>query len=173
MDRNQKENLIADVNSRLQKAEATFIVDYQGLNVEEMNRLRNDLRKSNTEIQVAKNRLLKLASENTGTECIKDDFVGPNALVISYDDIVAPAKVLMDLSKDMNHLEVKTGQISGKPISTDEIKRLAELPSRDQLLSQVLSVMQAVPTSFVRVLNAVPTGLVNVLKAVEDKKNEE
>jgi len=170
LDRNQKELLIADVNSRLKKAQATFLVDYQGLNVEEMNKLRSELRKSGTEIQVAKNRLLKLASQDTGTEAIKDNFIGPNALVISYDDVVAPAKVLSDLSKILDKLEVKAGQILGKPLNMDEIKKLAELPSRDQLIAQVLSVMQAVPTSFVRVLNAVPVSLLNVLKAIEDKK---
>ena len=170
MDRNQKEILIADVKSRLKKAQATFLVDYQGLNVDEMNKLRSELRKSGTEIQVAKNRLLKLASQDTGTEAIKDSFMGPNALVISYDDIVAPAKVLVDLSKILKNLEIKVGQISGKPINSDEIKVLAELPSRDQLIAQILSVMQAVPTSFVRVLNALPVSLLNVLKAIEEKK---
>ena len=70
----------------------------------------------------------------------------------------------------MDKLEVKAGQILGKPLNMDEIKKLAELPSRDQLIAQVLSVMQAVPTSFVRVLNAVPVSLLNVLKAIEDKK---
>ncbi|MFC1820027.1 50S ribosomal protein L10, partial [Thermodesulfobacteriota bacterium] len=100
--------------------------------------------------------------------------VGPCALTITYDDdIIAPAKALVDLSKEMKDLKLKTGQISGKPMDVDAIKRLAQLPGRDQLLAQALSVMQAVPTSFVRVLNGVMINLLNVLKAIESCKGDE
>ncbi len=171
MDKAQKEQLVEDINGRLQKAQGTFLVDYQGLDVEAMNKLRNELRDTGTEIQVAKNRLLKLACKDTETESIIDKFVGPTAIAISYEDVVSPAKVLVGLSKDYKKLDIKYGQISGKPVDVDKIKKLAELPNRDQLLAQTLSVMQAVPISFVRVLNGVTVNLLNVLKAIEEKKN--
>ncbi|MBW2610383.1 MAG: 50S ribosomal protein L10 [Deltaproteobacteria bacterium] len=173
MDKEEKEQFVADMNSRLKKAKATFLVDYQGLDVETMNRLRSELRKIGAEFQVVKNRLLKLASRDTETESIKDQFVGPCGLAITYDDIVAPAKVLVDLNKDLKELKIKIGQMSGKPMELDAIKRLAALPGRDQLIAQVLAAMQAVPTSLARALNGVILNLLNVLKAIESNKGNE
>ena len=172
MKKSDKEKFIVDVKGRLEKACATFLVDYQGLNVEDMNLLRNELRKHDIEFKVVKNRLLKLACEDTGTASMKEHFQGPCGLAISYDDAVAPAKILVEQGKTFKNLDIKVGQIAGKLIDFDGIKRLAELPSRDALLSQVLSAMQAVPTSFVRVLNGVILNLLYALKAIEKEKNE-
>ena len=172
MDKDTKKAFIDQMNERLKKAQATYVVDYQGLDVESMNRIRGELRKINAEFYVVKNRLLKLASKDTETESIADQFVGPCALAVTYDDVVAPAKVLVDLEKELNKLEIKVGQTSGKTMDTDGIKRLAKLPGREQLLAQVLSAMQAVPTSFVRVTNGVLVNLMNVLKAIETAKQE-
>ena len=173
MEKNKKELFVAEMNGRLKRAQATFLVDDQGIDVESMNRIRGELRKIGTEFQVVKNRLLKLASQDTGSESIRDQFVGPCALAITYDDIVAPAKTLMDLSKDIAKLEVKGGQISGKPLDIAAIKRLAQLPGRDQLIAQALSAMQAIPASLVRVLNGVILNLMYVLKAIEATKAHE
>ena len=173
MNRNEKEAFITDMKDRLERAEAIFLVDYKGLNVEAMNRLRGELRKIDTEFHVVKNRLMKRASEGTAAEAIQDAFTGPCALVINYDDAVAPAKILIGMRKDYKDLELKIGQISGKPITVDAIKRLAELPGRDQLLAQVLSAMQAVPTSLARALNGVITNLLNVLKAIETNRSND
>ncbi|MFZ7111923.1 MAG: 50S ribosomal protein L10 [Desulfatiglandales bacterium] len=172
MNKSQKEAFITSMKDRLGKAQATFLVDYQGLDVESLNGLRNELRKVDTEFQVVKNRLLKIASRDTETAAMTDHFVGPCALAISYEDGVAPAKVLINKSKEHSKLEVKFGQISGKIIDFEGIKRLAELPSRDVLLAQVLSAMQGVPTSLVRVLSGVMSNLLNVLKAIENQKSE-
>lgn len=170
MNRQEKETFVADMKSRLEKAEATFLVDYKGLDVETFNTLRGELRKSETELEVVKNRLLKLASKDTETAMLEQYFEGPCALVINYEDAIAPAKTLVEQSKTHKHLEIKVGQMSGQLIDEAGIKRLAQLPSREILLSQALSVMQAVPTSFVRVLNGVMVNLLNVLKAVEEQK---
>jgi len=170
LDKKNKRILIEEMNDRLKKAQATFVVDYQGLDVESMNKIRGELRKVDVEFCVIKNRLLKLASKDTDTEAIAGEFIGPCALAITYDDIVAPAKALVDLEKDLKELDLKVGQMSGKMIDLDGIKKLAKLPGREQLLSQVLSAMQAVPTSFVRVTNGVLVNLMNVLKAIETEK---
>jgi large subunit ribosomal protein L10 len=170
--REEKEALVADMAERLEKAEATFLVDYQGLNVEMMTALRKDLRKNQAEFHVVKNRLLKLACKESGTSAIKEHFVGPCALAISYGDVVAPAKVLVEQEKKFERLKVKIGQVGGKVVDHDGIKRLAELPGREILLAQALSAMQAVPGSLVRVLHAVISNFLNVLKAVETKKSE-
>jgi len=171
--REDKEIFVAHMKGRLQKAKAIFLVDYQGLNVEAMNKVRRELKKIDSEFFVVKNRLLKLACQDTDAESIKEHFVGPCALAITYDEVIAPAKALVGLSKDYGKLDVKIGQMSGRPMDSNAIKRLAELPGRDALLSQVLSSMQAVPSSLVRALNGVVVNLLNVIKAIETKKNNE
>ncbi len=170
MEKKEKEQFIADMSERLKKAQAAFIVDYQGLNVESMTKVRGELRKKNVDFHVVKNRLLKISSRGTGTEAIKDHVVGPCAIAITYGDVVAPAKVLVEQAKKVENLKIKIGQISGKVIDFEAIKRLAELPGKEVLLARTLSAMQAVPASFVRVLNGVMLSLLNVLKAVENKK---
>ena len=102
-----------------------------------------------------------------------DRFSGPCALTLAYDEVISPAKVLVEREKKLDHLTIKGGQISGKFIDFKEIKRLAELPSRDVLLAQALSAMQAVPASVVRVLNAVMVNFLNVLKAIENQKKDQ
>ena len=172
MKREEKEALVAEMAERLKRAQATYLVDYQGLTVEIMNALRKDLRKNKAEFQVVKNRLLKLACKETGASAIKEHFVGPCALTISYDDVVAPAKVLLAYAKKSERLKLKVGQIGGKMFDHEGIKRVAELPARDVLLAQALSAMQAVPGSLVRVLHGVVAKVLHVLKAIESKKSE-
>lgn len=172
MNKEEKEKFVTDFNRRLKKAEGVFLVNYQGLNVEAINRLRNELKKTGSEFQVAKNRLLKLASKETETELIKDYMEGPSAIALAYDDVVSPAKVFVEFSKTYEQLKIKCGQISGKVIDKDAIKRLSELPGRDVLLAQVLAAMKAVPASFVYILYAVISNLLNVLKAIEEQKGK-
>lgn len=168
MDRRQKENLVADMKDRLQNAQAAFLVDYQGLDVETLNRLRRELRQTGSAFQVVKNRLMKLACQDTETESLKEHFVGPCALTIAHDDVVAPAKVLVDFCKTQKNVELKVGHISGRIMDANAIRRLAELPGREVILAQTLSVMKEVPTSLVRVLNGVVVSFLNVLKAIGD-----
>ncbi|MFO8088339.1 MAG: 50S ribosomal protein L10 [Desulfatiglandaceae bacterium] len=170
MKKTEKEKFVAELHSRLQNTAGTFLVDYQGLNVDAMNKLRNELRKAGAEFQVVKNRLLKLASRETPSEVIQSDMTGPSGITLASDDVVAPAKVLVDFAKEFSHLKIKSGQISGKASGPDGIKKLAELPGRDVLLAQTLSAMQAVPASFVRVLNGVTVKFINVLRAIEQQK---
>lgn len=172
MNRQDKKELVDNLHERLQKAQGSYLVDYQGLEVESMNQLRRDLRQANAEFAVVKNRLLKLASKDTDTEQILDLMQGPTAIALTYGDVVAPAKALVDFAKKFKNLEIKGAQISGKQVDVPGVRQLAALPGRDVLLAQTLSVMQAVPTSFVRVLNGVTGQFMNVLKAIEEKKSE-
>ncbi len=172
MNRQQKVKLVSELHEKLKSAKAAFLVDYKGLDVKSMSALRRQLREVNTEMKVVKNRLLKLASKGTNTESIQDAMKGPSAIVISYEDVVAPAKILVNFSKENENLKIKKGQLTGKVLDFEKIKQLAELPSREQLLAQTLSVMMAVPASFVRVLNGVIVKFLNVLKAIEEQKKE-
>ena len=170
MDRKEKEKVVAVLKERLGRACGTFIVDYQGLNVESLTKLRRELREANIEFQVVKNSLLSIASQDTDVAVLKDYIVGPCALAITYDDVAMPAKVLTKFIQDYEALEIKIGQINGKVIELPSIKRLAKLPSREVLLSQVLFSLSSVPTSFVRLLSEMLRRLVSVLEAIQRQK---
>jgi len=172
MDRKEKEEFVTGLRRRLEKAQGTFLLEYKGLNVEAINRLRRELKSADAEFHVVKNRLLKLASQGTETVLIKDHMQGPSAIAITCEDLIGPAKTLVDFAKDFEPLKIKCAQISGKVIDLEAIKRLAGLPGKPVLLAQVLSAMNAVPTSLARVLNGVVAKMLNVLKAIEHQKGE-
>jgi large subunit ribosomal protein L10 len=170
MEREEKKAFVENLHSRLEKSEGIFLVDYKGLDVEALNRLRTELRGVNAQFQIVKNRLLKLACENTDTEMLKEYMQGPSAIALSSEDVVGSAKILVNFAKDFEKIQFKGGVISGRVVDKNLIERFAELPGRDVLLAQALSAMQAVPASLVRVLNGVLTQLLYVLKAIEQQK---
>ncbi len=170
MDIKEKKRIADDLQERFKKSTLVILTDYKGLDVLSMNALRRKLREVNVEYQVAKNSLLVRASEGNDVNLIKDRFKGPSAIALSHGDPVAPAKVLTDFVKENKNFEIKVGVLNGKVVDSDGIKALSSLPSREVLLAQVLSTMNAVPTSLVRALNDVPRRLLNVLQAIKDQR---
>ena len=166
----KKKEIVDELKQRLARAQVTILTDYKGLNVAAINDLRRKLREENIEFQVVKNTLLLRAAEGTDTALMKDQFTGPSAIALSYEDPVAPAKVLTQFAKDNKALEIKAGVMSGKFLDFTDLKALAELPSREVLLGQLVGVLHNVPTSFVRVLAEVPRQMLNVLNAIKDQK---
>lgn len=173
MNREDKQAIVADLSGKFAKAKIAVVSDYRGLTVSTLEQLRRELKKNNAEIRVAKNTLLRRAVQDTPFEGMQEHLTGTTAVTVSYDDPVAPAKILTDFAKDHPQLEIKTAVLEGKTLSFDDLKALSSLPSKEVLLAQVMSVMLAVPTSFVRVINAVPQGFVNVLQALQEKKEKE
>ncbi|MGD9367302.1 MAG: 50S ribosomal protein L10 [Desulfobacteraceae bacterium] len=165
-----KKQFVEGLKERLERSMVVILTDYKGLNVEAMTELRAKLREAQVEYQVIKNTMLRLASEGTAVEAIKESFVGPSAIALSYDDPVAPAKVLTEFAKANDKLEIKIGVMDGRVLDLSAIKALSDLPSREQLLATVLSAMNAVPTSLVTALSDVPRRMVNVLQAIKDQK---
>jgi large subunit ribosomal protein L10 len=166
----EKKQFVQELKECFEKAKIAILTDYKGLDVEAMTELRSKLREASIEYRVIKNTMLRLASEGTGIEPIKESFVGPSAIALSYDDPVAPAKVLTDFAKANEKLEIKIGVMDGKVLDPASIKALSDLPSREQLLAMVLSAMNAVPTSLVTALSDVPRRMLNVLNAIKDQK---
>jgi large subunit ribosomal protein L10 len=167
----EKKKLIAEnLKEKFSKSKVVIVTDYKGLDVMAINALRRKLREENIDYQVAKNTLLIRASEGTDVAVIKKYFVGPSAIAISYEDPVAPAKVLTEFAKENQKLEIKAGVMGNRVLDAAAIKSLAFLPSREVLLGQVLSAMNGVPTAFVRVLNGVTGNFLNVLTAIKDQK---
>jgi large subunit ribosomal protein L10 len=165
-----KKELVEKLNKRILESQISILVDYKGLDVEAMTRLRTELRKERVQLEVVKNTLLSIASKGTDCEQIKDTFLGPNALATCKDDAVAPARILTRFAKDNDKLEIKIGVMNGAVMTLEDIKALSKLPAREVLLSQLLSVMQAVPTGMVRVLSEVPRSFAGVIKAIADQK---
>ncbi len=173
MNREQKSAEVDDLKGRFAKAKIAIATDYRGLTVADFQDLRIELRKNNSQIRVAKNTLLKRAVQDTSFEQLQEHFTGTTAITVSYDDPVAPAKVLTAFSKDHDEMVIRGGMLDGKTLTVDDLLALSKLPSREVMLSQLLSVMQAVPTSFVRVLNAVPSSFVYALQAIKESKEQE
>ncbi len=167
---NEKEMLVNELHERLSRSKVAILTDYKGLDVTSLTNLRRELREADIEYQVVKNTLLKKASKDTDIALMEDFFKGPTAIALSFDDPVAPAKILSKFAKDNEKLEIKIGVLDGKLLEIKDIEALSSLPSKDALLGQLLSVMNGVPTSFVRVLNEVPRSMLNVLQAIKDQK---
>lgn len=165
-----KKKIVEELREKFLKAKVVITTDYKGLDVAVLSELRKKLREAGVEYKVVKNTLLVRASEGTDIALIRESFKGPSAVAISYDDPVAPAKVLKKFTDEYKRPEIKVGVLNGKFLDLNGIKALADLPSREILLARLLATMNGVPTSFVRVLNAIPSGLMNVLQALKDKK---
>jgi large subunit ribosomal protein L10 len=146
--REEKVQLVAEISQKLRDSKSTIITDYRGLNVAEVTELRKKLREAGVEFKVYKNTLARRATKEAGLEAIDVHLTGPTAIAFSYDDLVAPAKILSDFAKEHKALEIKGGVVEGRVISDKEVSALAALPSREGLLSMLLSVLQAPMRNF-------------------------
>ena len=140
-----KKKIVEDLKKKFATTKVVIVTDYKGLNVAQMTELRRNLSEAKVEFQVVKNTLLTRASKDTDAELLADVFKGPSGIALSFDDPVAPAKILTQFAKDNKKLEIKAGVMNGKMMNLDAITALSKLPSREELLAQVLSTMNAVP----------------------------
>jgi large subunit ribosomal protein L10 len=173
LDRSKKEHVVAELQEKLKDVKLAILADYSGLDVEKITALRNDLRKSGAEVRVIKNTLFKIAAQDTDYRLLDDYLVGPLAVIMNFDDVVEPTKALVNFAKKNEKLELKIGVMNGKSLTVEDIKTLSELPSREVLLGQFLSVLVSAQTSLVRVLSGVPRQFVQVLEAYRAKKEQQ
>ncbi|EFI66295.1 50S ribosomal protein L10 [Lysinibacillus sp. HST-98] len=150
-----KQVQVQEITEKFQGAASVVVVDYRGLNVAQVTELRKQLREAGVEFKVYKNTLTRRAAEAAGLEGINDVLVGPNAIAFSNEDVVAPAKIINEFAKKNEALEIKAGIIEGTISSVEDVKALAELPSREGLLSMLLSVLQAPVRNFALATKAV------------------
>lgn len=141
--REDKVVLVDEITQKLRDSKSTIVTDYRGLNVGEVTELRKRLRDAGIEYRVLKNTMTRRATAEVGMSDLDSYLTGPTAIAFSFDDVVAPAKILNDFAKEHKALEIKAGIVEGRVISQDEVLELATLPSRDGLLSMLLSVLQA------------------------------
>ncbi|MBU3915630.1 50S ribosomal protein L10 [bacterium] len=174
MERSTKELMIKEYSKLFSSAITGVLVDYKGINVEDLTELRKTLNEKSSKFKVLKNSLAKIAATGTPFERLCDHLVKTRALVYSDEDVAAPAKIMSEAAKKNDNLKLIAGiLVSGKKgelLDNQGIIKLGNLPSREELLVQLLYVMNAPVTNFVRVLNEVPSSFVRVLQAVADSK---
>jgi large subunit ribosomal protein L10 len=151
----EKQQAVAVIAAKIAESSSTVVADYRGLNVAQVTELRKQLREAGIDFQVLKNSLVRRATEGTDYVELNDILTGPTAIAFSKDDAVAPAKILNDFAKKNDALKLKGGIVEGKVVSMEEVKALAELPSREGLLSMLLSVLQAPMRNFALAVKAV------------------
>lgn len=150
-----KQEAVEVVAAKLRESVTTVVADYRGLNVAQVTEPRKQLREAGIEFQVLKNTLLRRATAAAELTELDAVLTGPTAIAFGKDDAVSAAKILNDFAKKNNALELKGAVVEGRVIGVEEIKALAELPSREGLLSMLLSVLQAPVRNFALAVKAV------------------
>lgn len=168
----EKQQTIDELNDVFNRAKSTLLAHYHGISATDMAVLRTHMRERAVDFRVIKNTLAKRAVKGTPLENLESEFKGPVSLLVSFDDAVAPAKALSEYAKSgvKKSPEVVAGIVEGRQVSPAEVKAIAELPSKEVLLSQMLSVMNGPTTNFVGVFSALLRKLVGTLDAIKDKK---
>src|SRR5687768_2421548 len=163
--------MVSEVSAELKDAQSVIVAEYRGLDVGRVTQLRAKARKSGLYLRVLKNTLARRAVQGTPFEKLTDQLVGPLMYGISKDP-VAGAKVLSEFAKDHEAFVIKAGAMPNTMMSAKDVKALALLPSREELLSKLLGTMQAPVAKLVRTMNEVPGKFVRTLAALKDQREK-
>jgi len=164
----EKKAIVADLNAVAASSLSAVAAEYRGLTVSEMTELRAEARKSGVYLRVVKNTLARRAVEGTDYACLQDSLVGPLILAFSKDEPAAAARVIKDFRKTHDKLVVKAVALGSTLM--DDVDKLASMPTRDEAISMLMSVMQAPIAKFVRTLAEPNNKLVRTIAAVRDSK---
>lgn len=160
-----KKYIIDELFERVNSSPFVLVVDYTGMTVPEFNELRGNLSENGAECHVAKNSYMRKALENAELPDISDQLLGQTAFVTGESDVCAAAKAVKEFGKKANKLDVKVGILDGDVLEPSQVKALADLPSREVLLSQLLAVINAPATQLVRTITEPAASLARVIKA--------
>lgn len=167
-----KKAIVADVNETAANALSLVVADARGVTVGAMDSLRKQAREAGVDLRVVRNTLAKRAIEGTEFECVKDALVGPSIFGFSMEDPGAAARLFKEFAKEEGEFEVKALSIGGQLLEASQLDTLATLPTLEQALGQLASVMIAPVTKLVRTFNEVPTKVTRVVAAVRDQKQD-
>lgn len=166
----EKKQIVEEIKEKVEKAQGVVLVDYRGLNVEELTQLRRKYKEAGVDYKVYKNTMMRFAFKDAGLEEFNQFLTGPNAVAFGFDDPVQAAKITEEFAKDHDKLEIKAGIVDGKIIGIDEIKSLANLPSKEVLIAQTLAGLNGPIAGFANVLQGTIRNLVYALNAVKEKQ---
>lgn len=151
----QKKAMVQEIKTKIEEAQSVVLVDYRGLNVEEVTELRKKCTEAGVELKVYKNSLMKFAFREAGYDTFEEFLAGPNAIAISKEDSVAAAKTANDFAKDHEKLEIKAGIVDGEVMGLEKISAIANLPSKEHLLTQLAVGLNASIVKFARAIQAI------------------
>jgi large subunit ribosomal protein L10 len=167
--REQKEKLVERYAEMISQSQGVIFTDYSGLTVQQIETVRNKLREIDSPYHVVKNTLLELALEQVGVQASEEILTGPVAAGFCYSELPATAKAVVDLAKEYENLEIKGGLMGSDLVALAEIKALADLPSREVLLAQVVGGFQSPISGLVNALSGIMRSFVYVLQARKEQ----
>jgi large subunit ribosomal protein L10 len=169
LNRTEKEQVISELHAKMAKAKIAIVAEPRGLDVATVNDLRKKLRDSKVEYRVIKNTLAARAAKGTTVEKVSDKFVGVTAIVMSYDDVIAPAKVLADFMKDRENFSIRTAVVEGNVVDAKGIQALAKMPGLQELRGQIAAMIAQPATKLARMIAAPGQQLALVVAARRDQ----
>ena len=166
----QKAEQVELLTDKLNKARVAVLTDYRGLTVSQMQDLRGRLRGGEVEYRVVKNTLARRAAEAAGVPALQSELKGPVAIAFGYDDLGVPSKLINEFVRATRlKLEVVGGLVEGRVFSPDQVKQLADLPSRETLIAQLMGTLQSPVSQLVGIMQTPVQQLIGVLNAYKDK----
>ena len=170
MQRNEKQEMVGALHQKMAKANFAAAVGYKGIGAEATVKLRKTFRDSKVEYKVVKNTLARLAAKGTPLEKFAEQLSGPNAIILGYDDVVVPAKVLRDVLREQGEkMTVKAGVVQGNLVDAKGLQALADLPGLDELRAMLLGLFSAPASRLVRLLNTPGGQLARAIQAKSEK----
>ncbi len=169
MDRTEKEKVIGELHEKMAKAKSAILAEPKGLDVATVTDLRKKLRDAKVEYRIVKNTLAARAAKGTPVEPLAEKFVGPTALVMSYDDVVAPAKLLVDFMKGRDNFAIRTAMVDGKVIDVKGVQALAKLPGLQELRGQIAAMISQPAAKLARIIATPGQQLARALGARRDQ----
>lgn len=170
--RPEKASIVSDLSEKLNRSPFLLVTDYKQMKVDQFGELRNRLAPAGAEVRVVKNSFLKRAMADSGMPDVADKLIGQTAIVMGEKDVAPVAKILKMFAAEFKIATLKIGVVDKAVLSTSDVEALAELPSRDILLAQLLGLLQAPATRLVRILNEPASAFARLLKAKADKGGE-
>jgi len=169
LNRTEKEEVISKLHEKMAKAKAAILAEPRGLDVATVTELRKKFRDAQIDYKIVKNTLAQRAAKGTPVEPLAEQFVGPTALVMSYGDVVAPAKILADFAKDRDNFRIRTGVVEGKVIDAKGVQALARMPGLKELRGKIAGLIAQPATRLARIIGTPGQKLAQVVKARQEQ----
>ncbi|WP_342381470.1 50S ribosomal protein L10 [Myxococcus stipitatus] len=168
--KSEKEEMIKELHEKFSRTKSAIVAEFSKVDVETVTKLRKKFREGGVEYKVIKNTLARRAAQGTDVAVIADDFTGPVALCLSYGDVVAPAKILTEFTKDLeDKIKIRTAVVDGRKVDVNGVKQLAKLPGLNELRAQLLGMLNQPAGKLVRTIAAPGSQLARVVQAHADK----
>ncbi|AGC44843.1 50S ribosomal protein L10 [Myxococcus stipitatus DSM 14675] len=168
--KSEKEEMIKELHEKFSRTKSAVVAEFSKVDVETVTKLRKKFREGGVEYKVIKNTLARRAAQGTDVAVIADDFTGPVALCLSYGDVVAPAKILTEFTKDLeDKIKIRSAVVDGRKVDVNGVKQLAKLPGLNELRAQLLGMLNQPAGKLVRTIAAPGSQLARVIQAHADK----